>query len=64
MGKQTGRRYKRQPHQADSYYVMTCLRPDAYAAVCAMQAQYDISASGAVHHLIRVASGLDSLLPS
>ena len=64
MGEQTGKRYKRQPHQSDSHYVMTCLRPEAWLAVCRVMDAHEISASGAVHHLIRVASGHDSLLPS
>ena len=45
------------------HYVMTCLRADAWAVVEALMERRNISASGAVHHLIRVAAGLDLLNP-
>jgi len=41
---------------------MTTLRPDAYQAVVAVMAQHNLSASGAVHHLVRLGAGLDPLL--
>ena len=39
-------------------YVMTALTPDAYAAVRITMRQLNISASGAVHHMVRVAANL------
>ena len=43
-------------------YVMTTLRPDAYQAVVAAMAKHNLSASGAVHHLVRLGAGLPPLL--
>jgi hypothetical protein len=41
---------------------MTTLRPDAYQAVVEAMAQHNLSASGAVHHLVRLGAGLDPLI--
>ena len=57
------RRY-RQHQQAERFYVMTCLKPDAWLAVCRVMDEHEISASGAVHHLLRLQAGLEPLLPS
>ena len=43
--------------------VHTHLAADAAAAVRQVMARHHLSASGAVHHLVRVGAGLDSLLP-
>ena len=43
---------------------MCCLRPDAWLAVTRTMDDLEISASGAVHHLVRLASGLEPLTPS
>jgi len=41
---------------------MTTLRPDAYQAVVDVMAAHNLSASGAVHHLVRLGAGLPPLL--
>jgi hypothetical protein len=64
MAKASGRRYKRQQQEAERFYVMCCLRPDAWLAVTRTMDDLEISASGAVHHLVRLASGLEPLTPS
>jgi hypothetical protein len=46
-----------------SHYVMTSLRLDAHEAVQAVMRRHNLSASGAVHHLVRLGAGLSSLLP-
>ena len=45
-----------------SHYVMTALRLDAHMAVRAVMKQHNLSASGAVHHLVRLGAGLPPLL--
>lgn len=62
--RRTGRAYRRQQQSADRFYVMTCLEPDAWLVVTRAMDAHEISASGAVHHLIRLAGGLPPLLPS
>lgn len=42
--------------------VMTFLRMDADEAVRAVMRQHNLSASGAVHHLVRLGAGLPPLL--
>jgi hypothetical protein len=62
MAKNTGTRYRRrQPQQGQSSYVMTCLSPDAWQEVCKVMDGYGISASGAVHHLVRLGAKLKPL---
>jgi len=56
------RGYGRPPRQRPGRYVMTTLRPDAYQAVVDAMAQHNLSASGAVHHLVRLGAGLDPLI--
>jgi hypothetical protein len=41
---------------------MTTLRDDAYQVVVELMAQHNLSASGAVHHLVRLGAGLDPLI--
>jgi hypothetical protein len=55
------RAYGRQLAQPDGWRVMTTLRPDAHAAVQRVMDELSISASGAVHHLVRLGAGLDPL---
>jgi hypothetical protein len=43
--------------------VHTYLRDDAARAVQQVMADHNLSASGAVHHLVRVAAGLPTFLP-
>ena len=43
-------------------YVMTVLRMDADDAVRAVMKQHNLSASGAVHHLVRLGAGLPPLI--
>jgi len=43
--------------------VATSLADDAAAAVRRVMADHRLSASGAVHHLVRLGAGLPSLLP-
>lgn len=64
MGSPSGKSYRQQRQESDRFYAMTCLRPDAWLAVTRVMDQYEISASGAVHHLVRIAAGLEPLLPS
>jgi hypothetical protein len=45
------------------HYVMTSLWTDAHMAVQAVMAEHNLSASGAVHHLVRLGAGLPTLLP-
>lgn len=42
-------------------HVMTCLREDAWRAVQACMAEHNLSRSGAIHHLVRLAAGLPPL---
>ena len=49
--------------RADRYHVATVLHPDAAIAVRQVMAEHCLTASGAVHHLVRIAAGLPSLLP-
>ena len=49
--------------RADRFHIMTVLRPDAAQAVRQVMADHKLSASGAVHHMVRVAAGLPPLLP-
>jgi hypothetical protein len=64
MGEHSGRAYRRQRQKSERFYVMCCLSPDAWLAVTRVMDKHEISASGALHHLARVAAGLDPLLPS
>jgi hypothetical protein len=41
---------------------MTVLRDDAHAAVRELMRSQNLSASGAVHHLVRLGAGLDPLI--
>ncbi|MEI6032435.1 MAG: hypothetical protein WCQ20_14925 [Synechococcaceae cyanobacterium ELA739] len=41
---------------------MTVLQLDAHQAVMNVMATYNLSASGAVHHLVRLGAGLDPLI--
>jgi hypothetical protein len=41
-------------------YVMTALQPDAYAAVREVMRRLGTSKSGAVHHMVRIAAGLQT----
>ena len=57
------RGYGRAPRRPPGRYVMTTLRPDAYQAVVDAMAAHNLSASGAVHHLVRLGAGLPPLIP-
>jgi len=55
--------YGRAPRRRQAgRYVMTVLRMDADEAVRAVMKQHNLSASGAVHHLVRLGAGLDPLI--
>jgi hypothetical protein len=54
--------YGRAPRRQAGRYVMTVLRMDADEAVRAVMKQHNLSASGAVHHLVRLGAGLPPLL--
>jgi hypothetical protein len=55
--------YGRAPRRRQAgRYVMTVLRMDADEAVRRVMATYNISASGAVHHLVRLGAGLPPLI--
>jgi hypothetical protein len=41
---------------------MTVLRMDADEAVRRVMREHNLSASGAVHHLVRIGAGLDPLI--
>ena len=43
-------------------YVMTMLRMDADEAVRRVMREHNLSASGAVHYLVRIGAGLDPLI--
>jgi len=57
------RPYGRTAGTAQNRSVMTSLKPDAWEAVAACMATHSLSASGAVHHLVRIAAGLPPLHP-
>lgn len=42
---------------------MTCLAPDAAAAVAVLMVNHNLSRSGAIHHLVRLGAGLAPLPP-
>ena len=46
----------------DRWYLMTVLPEDAAAAVRGVMGRLGISASGAVHHLVRLGAGLPPLI--
>jgi len=48
--------------QAGSVRVFSVLRPDTLAAVDRVAAELGLTRSGAIHHLIRLACSLKSLL--
>ena len=50
-----------QPRTGGRITVETSLRADAYKAVQAVMERHNITASGAVHHMVRLAAGLDPL---
>jgi hypothetical protein len=55
--------YGRAPRRRQAgRYVMTALRMDADEAVRAVMKQHNLSASGAVHHLVRLGAGLPPLI--
>jgi len=54
--------YGRRPRRPPGHYVMTVLQLDAHQAVMNVMATYNLSASGAVHHLVRLGAGLDPLI--
>lgn len=55
--------YGRAPRRRQAgRYVMTVLRMDADEAVRAVMKQHNLSASGAVHHLVRLGAGLPPLI--
>jgi len=56
-------RRSRPPAPAPPLVVHTYLRDDAARAVQQVMADHNLSASGAVHHLVRVAAGLPTFLP-
>jgi hypothetical protein len=56
------RPYGRAPRRPDNWKVQTVLPDDAGAAVRQVMRQYNLSASGAVHHLVRLGAGLDPLI--
>jgi hypothetical protein len=50
-----------QPRTAGRITVETSLRADAYEGVQAVMERHNITASGAVHHLVRIALGIKPL---
>ena len=56
------RPYGRAPRRPDNWKVQTVLPGDAGAAVRQVMAAHNLSASGAVHHLVRLGAGLPPLL--
>jgi hypothetical protein len=56
------RPYGRAPRRPDNWKVQTVLPGDASAAVRQVMATHNLSASGAVHHLVRLGAGLDPLI--
>ena len=63
MAKAKPRAYGRPQGRNQSHYVMACLKPDAWDAVAEVMTREHLSASGAVHHLVRLAAGLPPLNP-
>jgi hypothetical protein len=57
------RAYGRYKGTAQNRSVMTSLKPDAWQAVEELMTREHLSASGAVHHLVRLAAGLPPLNP-
>jgi hypothetical protein len=55
--------YGRAPRRPSGWVVQSQLRDDSERAVRDVMATYNISASGAVHHLVRLGAGLPPLLP-
>ena len=65
MAETSGTRYRqRQRRRAKSSYVMTCLADDAWLAVQKVMEANGYSASGAVHHLVRLGARLKPLNPN
>ena len=56
------RPYGRRSAVPSGFRVMTVLRMDSHAAVRQVMRQHNLSASGAVHHLVRLGAGLDPLI--
>ena len=56
------RPYGRAPRRPDNWKVQTVLPGDAGAAVRQVMREHNLSASGAVHHLVRLGAGLDPLI--
>jgi hypothetical protein len=55
--------YGRAPRRRQAgRYVMTVLRMDADEAVRRVMREHNLSASGAVHHLVRLGAGLPPLI--
>lgn len=57
------RAYGRHKATAQNRSVMTCLKLDAWQVVEELMTREQLSASGAVHHLVRIAAGLPPLHP-
>lgn len=47
----------------ERHYLQTCVRPDVWAAIKQLQAEHDLTISGAAHHLMRLGAGLQPLYP-
>jgi len=56
------RPYGRRPAVPSGWKVQTKLRDDSEQAVRQAMKQHNLSASGAVHHLVRLGAGLDPLI--
>jgi hypothetical protein len=56
------RPYGRAPRRPDNWKVQTVLPDDSEQAVRQVMRQHNLSASGAVHHLVRLGAGLDPLI--
>ena len=54
--------YGRAPRRPSGWHVQTVLRDDSTAAVRQLMREHNLSASGAVHHLVRLGAGLDPLI--
>jgi hypothetical protein len=56
------RPYGRRPAVPSGWKVQTKLRDDSERAVRQVMRQHNLSASGAIHHLVRLGAGLDPLI--
>lgn len=58
------RPYGEQPRSAAGRHsIQTQVRSDVYLRICAVMRRHNLSASGAVHHALRLHFGLPPLIP-